>query len=509
MINAFGSGKFHGIKDEEQMERISRWTCWLFCAITISVSVAGCQRTSSDSSSPDSDIDPSATTDRNSDALGAGDDGRPSDWQVSESATARQLLAACFEHYRAMHAYQDETIIKVRYTGTRDTVTEETRLNVLFQRPNRLRLEVHREDNQVIVRSDGTAMSARVIDPTTHNFDGQQVVKAASDLLTTADVYSVTEYADPTSPNQMPSLLMAMPITLDFLQLGLLTSDKSFSDVFPEDVEITFGKPQSIDNHLCQMIAVNSDAGQFHFGVDRTQGVIRRIDFPTQRKGEPTQNEMSVEFRQIRQEIGSDDSRFQADQGDDIHNVGFFVLPPLPLPTPFFGQPISDFQFVNQNGKLEAVPSDHTALVLAWFTRDDGSRVVLQELEQLQTSLSQHGVDFLAICSEPVDQLDNAQLSELMQQWRIKMPVVRDLQGTGLRKFNVQAAPTVVVLDSQNRLQLFEVGANPQLSQSVQFVLKSVLQGNNLGAEVVRRFQEEQHAYQRQLKLAEVAVQPR
>ncbi len=56
------------------------------------------------------------------------------------------------------------------------------------------------------------------------------------------------------------------------------------------------------------------------------------------------------------------------------------------------------------------------------------------------------------------------QIADLTRLWQADLPTVRDVQACGRDLFQVPWAPTLVVLDGKNVVQIFEVGANPDLA---------------------------------------------
>ena len=86
--------------------------------------------------------------------------------------------------------------------------------------------------------------------------------------------------------------------------------------------------------------------------------------------------------------------------------------------------------------------------------------------------------------------LPTAQLQDLTQAWGVRLPIVRDLQAFGRDVFRIPYAPTVVVLDRQGIVHLFEVGANPKLNENVSLVLQQLQAGENVAAKLLAQVEQ-------------------
>ena len=137
--------------------------------------------------------------------------------------------------------------------------------------------------------------------------------------------------------------------------------------------------------------------------------------------------------------------------------------------------------------------------MLVWFNNHPASQNSLEQLAQVQTDLTKEpSVTFHAICTEP-QTLRPADVQDLTRRWNVSLPVVRDLQAFGRDAFRVPWAPTLVVLDPQGVVQLFEVGANSTQRQTLPTVLQQLLRGENVAAKFLDQAAQERLAYQRSL----------
>ncbi len=95
------------------------------------------------------------------------------------------------------------------------------------------------------------------------------------------------------------------------------------------------------------------------------------------------------------------------------------------------------------------------------------------------------------------------QIRALCSTWQVELPIVRDLQALGRDLFHVPWAPTLVVLDGKDAVQIYEVGANPNLVAELPQVLEQLLAGEDVAGEILDQFRQEQATYERALQRGE------
>ena len=72
------------------------------------------------------------------------------------------------------------------------------------------------------------------------------------------------------------------------------------------------------------------------------------------------------------------------------------------------------------------------------------------------------------------------EVQDLVDGWDVSVPVVRDLDAVGRDVFDIPGAPTLVVLDAKGTVQIFEVGANPDLAVQLPRILERLSGGADL-----------------------------
>lgn len=421
----------------------------------------------------------------------------------------RATLRKMFDRYRQCQTYSDQTTVATTVKRAEKEFQDTTKLTIDFVRPNKLRLLLNRDDYQLIVTANESSLFARVKSSLTKDFSGQVVQSQLREDLTVRDLYVATECRFGGQAEQTASLLWSLPIDLSFTQLGLLLTQQEFDEVFPEESKVVQLPNEKINgvNYLVIRVTSADEKNSFVFRIDPETFLLQRLDFP--KEADDQRQETSV-FSQISEvnlndEIADDVFRIQLARSETP--VRFFIEPPLPLPTDLFGKRLPGFELATLQGDIEK--SEYFAqkqVVLVWFDRHPESKLVLSQLQRLADDFDELSdrIIFRAIITEPVTEFSNQQVRQLLDDWKVTIPVNRDLQAVGRDRFGVSSAPTCVILGSDQSVHLFEVGANPQIGETVRIVLQSLLQGVNVGAGVVRRFQSEMKDFQSQLASARV-----
>jgi hypothetical protein len=194
------------------------------------------------------------------------------------------------------------------------------------------------------------------------------------------------------------------------------------------------------------------------------------------------------------------DEAFSFAVPQSARTVSRFVLPPQPLSSELIGQLPGDFHFTDLTGELLTRDSLLGKIaVLVWFNDHPASQAALADLERVRKTLpTEVPVACYAVCTEPTS-VSHAQVQSLAHRWGSTAPLVRDLEAFGRDVFKIPYAPTVVVLDRRGVVQLFEVGANPNLASELPDRLRLLVAGEDLAAGRLAQFRQEQTLYQKKL----------
>ena len=380
-----------------------------------------------------------------------------------------------------------------------DGRTQETQTTVMtrYAQPNRIQLQIISEDNSVNIVSDGKQIAARILDPVTQNFHGQVVLRKAPSKLSISDLYQVTELVDPIAPNEMLSALLAVPAGLDVLPLSLLLNEGKLAELAgPSLPHKNLGFMELSSGERCDVVAVEAKEGTYRFWI--AEETLRRIELP------PLTRDLLPGVKQLSLTIDLTDVSFAAEADpfpiqEGGTKVRHFVLPPIPPVTDQLGKQIAMLRFSNRNRQEVQVANDAgQSTVLVWYGNHPESRMVLQAIEQVRRRNRSDRVRLAAVA------MDSTAGPELLSKWQVETAWLEDRSGMGRRLLEVQQTPTVVVLGPKNRLDYFEVGANPNVGADVAVVLERLLAGQNVAEGTKSLYEESRTNYERILARAKI-----
>ena len=410
-----------------------------------------------------------------------------------DSLSAAVILQRMIKTYQAAESYQDQGVLSLSYRYANEPRKDVSQAAVCWSRPNRLALRAY----QLTLTVDGDKLRARIVDESTGNIGNQLLVRHAGEELALADLY-----ADSLVRDVLVGGRGGQPV-----QLELLLQEKPMAVFLGESVSREKMPEARIEGHRCYRIAIKSDDGRYELWIDRENYLLRRLVYPA---GALVQDMLSdpqirdvqlvAELRsaQLNPELAENDFLLRIPAGAKA--VTHFVVPPQPLPTDLFGKRAGIFQFQGlPNGTVSRAELAGKVAVLMWFADHPSNRQTLGQLDQVAAQFkADPGVVFYAVCTEPSDVLDQ-QILELKKEWKLELPVLRDVEAYGRDVFRIPAAPTLVVLDGKGRLQMFEAGPNAQLGLHLPRRLKQLIGGTDLAAETLAGFVAEQEAYEQKL----------
>ncbi len=403
--------------------------------------------------------------------------------------SASEILKRLLDTYRAAKSYQDQGIVKLEFSqgGTRSG--DQWPCAVAYVRPNKLSLVAF----QATVKSDGKEFVAKIDDPPTANFDGQVLVRPAPPELKLTDIASDQQLYD----------IIAGQLRRQPIQLELLLESGGLAAAFGADVACKQLSDGQTDGRDCYRVEVPSPGGPFVFWIDRENFVLRRLDYPVaallpELANDPTVANLRLSAELIRATIDGPipDERFTLAIPANAKRMKSLVVPPWPLPSKLFGKEPGEFQFTTLDGKKVTATELHGRIaVLAWYHGDPACEATLQQVSAAATRLKDDdAVRFFAVATDPTT-VSNDDVAATLAGWKVELPIVRDLEALGKSAFKIVSHPTVIVLDEKGRVQIFQVGGNPQLADQLVEIVGRLKSGGDLAAEILAGHQREQKAY--------------
>ena len=447
---------------------------------------------------------------------------------TSSDATADGLLREMQAAYKNLNAYSDTTRIQFAARLGDRWVDESAIIRTAYQRPNFLRFSAERPGTEVVidVASDGEHLRAQVVDPEIDNFDNQVVERAAPELMSIPALYSATEYTDVSRPGELKNLLSQLPAPLQISQLSLLLNqeEEPLQTLLATATETRRLEDARLPHTLCYRVAITGPTGPFIFWIASDTKLLQRIEFPVPSSGSnaaevnPTDatkppGSLVCDYLSISTEPRLKDV-FGMKIRPQAKVVRNFVLPPTDVAPTRLNLPAGDFEFTNLSGQpISSAQFDGKITVLCWFDSRPANRVALTKLEAVQEAVNDASVvdvanpaefEFVLVCTEPATKFSHDDVKSLLQSWGIGLPVVRDLTAVGRDRFEIQATPTIVVLDAKGIVQLNETGIDPNLDQQLPGVLQLIADGKPIAADYLDFLNKRRRVYEKQLAAASV-----
>jgi hypothetical protein len=404
--------------------------------------------------------------------------------------TANEILQQLLATYRQAKTYQDQAVVRLSFRQGDQPVSEEWPAEIAFERPSKLSLAAY----QATVKCDGEELRARIDDPESSNVDNQVVVRPAPKELKLADLAS-----DQLLYDILSSQLRRQPI-----QLELLLESGGLISAFSADVACQRLADEKHDGTMCFRVEVPSPGGPFVFWVGHDDFLLRRLDYPAAALVPDLVNDPQVEdvrlYADLRgAKIGGKiaEATFALDIPAGAKRMNTFVVPPRPLPTKLLGKAPGEFFFLDFRG--ERVGAEQLAgkvAVLAWYHDNPACEATLQQVSLARERLAgdEDAVAFYAVATDPTS-ATNDDLAKRLADWKVKLPIVRDLEAFGDKTFKIEVQPTIIVLNAEGRVQIFQAGGNPQLADQIVQIVERLKSGDDLAKEIVERQAQQEREY--------------
>lgn len=408
----------------------------------------------------------------------------------------KELLRKMEQAYREAKSYSDRGRVVLRYRERGDIVSDEAPLSVVANLPSHLRVEAYYA--QVVC--DGTKLLAKITDEQSGNIDGQVLNRQLDGDLTLEQVYQNSILRE-----AMTSGMGGQP-----LQLNLLYSQDPLKSVFATDATCRMLASEELDEHKCYRVVAEGAEGDFVFWIDQTTYVLRRLDFPAESllpelaQAEFIQDlSLQLEFRDASFAPVIDGAVFKFEMPADAKEVGAFVFPPHPLPTDLFGKRPDSFACYDANGEaITSTSLTEKVAVLIWFNQHPACQKTLQQFGEVYKQRHRdEQVAFFAVSTEP-SSVSTEQIQATLDSWGAQVPLLRDLDACGRDKLGVPWTPTMIVFDTAGAIQIFEVGANSNLSEELPTILDRLARGDDLAREVLGDHDAQKTAYLQTLAAA-------
>lgn len=427
---------------------------------------------------------------------GCSDSGDKAAVSTVAPSDAKSVMTDMIATYRGAKTYRDSAYVSLRYRRDGQAYEDRAPVAVAWQAPNRIAIDAY----EIKIASDGRRLRARIRDKGTRDFDGQFVARPMAKRLSLDMLYKV---------DQVMGVALRQGLVGYPLQLDLLLAERPLAPLMDMDAAThTLLAPEKIDGTLCDRVQIKTVDGTFTLWVDRNAHLLRRAEYPVKTFAarvveDPTVSDaaLTVEFSGARIAPPLADAVFALAVPAGAKVVREFIPPPQELSSDLFGKQIQAFAFRDLSGEVVTSKSlGRTVKILAWFNDHPACKATLQQLNEVYAQYrTRSDFRFVAVSAIPSSTSD-AELRSLLDMWQVSVPVVRDTEAYGRDLFHIPWAPTLIVLDADNKLHIFEVGANDKLTTELPQVLQRLAAGEDVAAKILATFRDARLRYQRALE---------
>lgn len=455
-----------------------RWAWTLLAGLALPVVIAGCVNNAAKTDENGTQADASAAK-----APEAGATTSPAD------RTANDILKRLLATYRQAKTYRDQAVVRLAFRQNGQSLSQEQPNAVAFERPDKLSLVAF----QATLKSDGKELKAKIEDAASKNVDGQVVVRPAPKPLKLNDLAR-----DELLYETISSRLRRQPV-----QLELLLEAGGLIAAFEADVACERLGDKEHGGRLCFRVEVPSPGGPFVFWVDQKDFLLRRLDYPAAALVPDLAHDASVSQLELYADLRGaaigeriEPSQFVLEVPPNAKPMKAFTRPPLPLPTDLFGQQPAQFSLTRLDGqRLSDRELVGKMAVLAWYHDNPACEATLQQVSLAAQRLAKdESVVFYAVATDPTSVTNDA-LQRRLAEWKVELPILRDLEAFGDKSFHIELQPTIVVLDKRGCVQIFREGGSPELADDLVTIVERLKRGDDLASEIVAEYRRERERY--------------
>ncbi len=402
--------------------------------------------------------------------------------------TANQILERLLKTYRAAATYQDQGIVRLEFKQAGQTAGDQWPCAVAFARPSKLSLAAY----QATVKCDGRELVAKITDEATRDLEGQFLVRPAPQEVKLLDLAS-----DEILYGIISSELRRQPI-----QLELLLESGGLAAAFASNIACTRLDDGQTQGRNCFRALVPSPGGSYVFWIDQVDFLLLRLDYPAAAllpglANDPSVTDLRLSAELVGAKIGGpiNDAEFALPLPADAKRMRSLVRPVPPLPSALFGKSPGPLRFTTlDGGQLTSEDLAGKPAVLVWYHADPACEATLQEVAKARRRAPAPDAAIYAVATDPTS-ASNDQIRAQLAAWQVELPVVRDLAALGDSLLAIKGHPTVVVLDRETRVQIFQVGGNPNLADQLVQIVERLRMGTDLAAEIVAQHEQERKQY--------------
>ena len=410
------------------------------------------------------------------------------------SDSARQVLEKMVAAYQAAECYQDRGEVTLRYRLLGSVHEDRAQLVTRWSSPGHLYMRCYQME---IACQDGQ-LSARMYDKGTDDLDGQLLSRPIAEELSLEDLFS----DDSLLIDMLYAGRVGVPLS------AVLLADPGFlAGQMGEQTQLELLEEKSLREKRCYRLKIITEKTPMVLWIDKQRLLLLRQEFPASifaadLQDDPRVSEVSlqVDFHEAEFPETLAESRFQVKRPVNARTVGRFVLPPPPPATDLHGRRPGRFELVDADDNVVTRDSLRGRItLLLWCKADESCRKAVGHLAQVASEWTAAEDPQAFAVFVDLEETPTEALAARLQQWKVSIPLLRDLDGLAGEALQIQFAPTLVVLNAEGTVQAFLPALDDEQLGKLEAIVSELRAGKDLAALFQQTQQSLQEEYQQDL----------
>ncbi len=401
---------------------------------------------------------------------------------------ARALLEACLRKYQQVLSYEDSGQLVIQ-GGT----TLRLPLQVAWERPNRLALRTGSLDGcwsgQIWeARSKGLSLPAP--------FPNQRLVRPLPEKI---DSFWLAD----DSLGGLLTAPMSKPI-----QLELLLANEPTNAFTSEGTKLTYLESAVFDRIPCERVFVEKEVSasklEWVLWIDPATSLLRKIELPVEfyYPNAPPEAiagvQCSIELMDVKANTPIDWSQWKlaTEVAGELAVRRWVAAPPI-ASTPILGKVIEPLDFKTASGTvlLDTAEPRRPFSILMWVDNQPSLRPLVDDLMSMRRTLIEKELSAVSDVYLVANSADQAKLTESFAAWKCDLGLAVDQDGALQKAFSLPAAPALIILDRERRVQVAEFVVTPEVIASVPTLIARLRDKQDLASRQLQQDADNQGRY--------------
>lgn len=426
---------------------------------------------------------------------------------------AKRLLAEIGAAYRRLTAGRigESCEARLRYSLQGQSLEFIAHIDWWREASGEFQARIEQSGRVVMLHAHQGNSQAWVVDAATRDLDRQVVHRPLVGSFSITDFYAMTRILDPLRPQHAQSLLDVLPTPLTVSPLAIMlgaagTETTAEGDPWMQWLaaanEIRHLAPETVEGAAVERIGIVHPTGNYVLHLSPTDHLLRRIDYPPPAELDSAASDVrAFATFSIRA-----DGPIEAAQARGMHSpderklVRYFVSPTITQIPERMGTPCPNLELEESDGRPFVVSRDDGEITLmVWFGNQPSSQLLMEQIERYFSIKDSLNLRWIAINVDPPEVLSSEQLVELARDWGIRGRLARDPRAQGRDDLGVVRAPTIVLVDAQGTIQLWQEGSHPGFDVALAMLVDKLRKGEDPVAALKHDTAEAAQRYQQAL----------